>query len=107
VSRTSADPSPGPPERSTRPQLLFFSSHRSGRCRRVDGFLALILQRRRNHQTFKVIRVTVEESPALSAAFGITQVPTLLVLADSDVKARLEAPDSRAEIQDALSPWLR
>ena len=40
-----------------KPRLVFFHSAASGHCRRVEGFLAQVLQRRRNHGTFKVVRV--------------------------------------------------
>src|SRR5262249_12317282 len=32
------------------PQLVFFHSSLSGACRRAEGFLAQVLQRRRNHE---------------------------------------------------------
>src|SRR5207244_5894219 len=37
-----------------KPSLLFFHSAASGRCRRVEGFMAQVLQRRSNHETFKI-----------------------------------------------------
>src|SRR5437588_809882 len=42
------------------PGLVFFYSPVSGSCRRVEGFLAQVLQRRRNHGTFKLDRVDEE-----------------------------------------------
>jgi hypothetical protein len=38
--------------RTARPRLLLFHSRVSGRCRRVDAFLAQVLQRRSNHAIF-------------------------------------------------------
>ena len=40
-------------------------------CRRVEGFLAQVLQRRRNHETFKLYRVAQEERPDLVERFEI------------------------------------
>jgi thioredoxin-like negative regulator of GroEL len=97
---------PALPE-AQRPRLLFFYSARSGRCRRVDGFLALVLQRRRNHRTFKVVRVPVEEHPELTAKFRVSRVPTIVVMEDRRIRARLECPKGRSPIEDALRPWLR
>ena len=37
-----------------RPRLVFFYSRQSGRSRRAEGFLAQVLQRRRNFETFDV-----------------------------------------------------
>ena len=36
----------------TKPRLVFFHSSVSGACRRAEGFLAQVLQRRRNHVSF-------------------------------------------------------
>ena len=47
--------SPVGPTSATRPRLIFFTSSLSGQCRRVEGFLAQVLQRRRNHSTFRVL----------------------------------------------------
>ena len=49
------------------PRLVFFHSTLSGHCRRVEGFLAQVLQRRRNHGTFKVLHVAEEERPEARA----------------------------------------
>ena len=62
------------------PRLVFFHSALSGNCRRVEGFLAQVLQRRRNHGTFNVVRVAEEERPDLLERFRIETVPTLVVV---------------------------
>src|SRR5436305_9565266 len=48
-----------------RPGLVYFHSKTSGRSRRVEGYLAQVLQRRRNHDTFKVYAVAQAERPDL------------------------------------------
>jgi thioredoxin-like negative regulator of GroEL len=87
--------------------LVFFHSSVSGQCRRVEGFLAQVLQRRRNHGTFRLYRVDGEERPDLFQRFGVMTVPTLLVLQDRHVRARLERPRGCREIERFLGPWLR
>ena len=67
----------------TQPRLVFFHSGFSGACRRAEGFLAQVLQRRRNHETFKLYRVAQEERPDLVERFGITTLPTLVVNAEN------------------------
>ena len=52
-----------------------------------------MLQRRRNHETFKYYAVAQEERPDLLEKFGITQTPTLVVVEDKNVRARLEAAE--------------
>ena len=59
-------------ERATKPRLIFFTSSLSGQCRRVEGFLAQVLQRRRNHGTFRVLVVDEDERPDLVSRFGVT-----------------------------------
>ena len=67
------------------PGLVFFYSSVSGQCRRVEGFLAQVLQRRRNHGTFRLYRVDEEDRPDLLQRFDITSLPTLVVLQDKHV----------------------
>jgi thioredoxin-like negative regulator of GroEL len=90
-----------------KPILAFFRSDRSGRCKRVDGFLAQVLQRRRNHTSFVIKNVVQEERPDLFERFRIEQVPTLVVIEGRAVRARLVEPRGSAEITLFLSPWLR
>jgi thioredoxin-like negative regulator of GroEL len=88
------------------PRLVFFHSTVSGQCRRVEGFLAQVLQRRRNHGTFKVVRVAEEERPDLLERFKVGDVPTLLVLEGRSVAGRLERPRGCRDIEGFLAPWL-
>jgi len=88
------------------PRLVFFHSALSGNCRRVEGFLAQVLQRRRNHGTFNVVRVAEEDRPDLLERFKIETVPTLVVVEHKAVKGRLERPRGCREIEGFLAPWL-
>jgi thioredoxin-like negative regulator of GroEL len=94
-------------ERITKPRLIFFTSSVSGQCRRVEGFLAQVLQRRRNHGTFRVVLVNEDERPDLIARFGISALPTLVVVDGRTERARLEQPRGCKQIEALLSPWLR
>jgi thioredoxin-like negative regulator of GroEL len=88
------------------PRLVFFHSTVSGHCRRVEGFLAQVLQRRRNHGTFKVVRVSEQERPDLLERFKVADVPTIVVVEGNSVAARLERPRGCRDIEGFLSPWL-
>jgi thioredoxin-like negative regulator of GroEL len=90
-----------------KPGLVFFHSAVSGRCRRVEGYLAQVLQHRRNHETFKYYAVACEQRPDLLEKFGIVQMPTLVVVEDKVVRARLEVPKGCREIETFLAPWLQ
>lgn len=88
-------------------RLVFFRSDTSGRCRRVEGFVAQVLQRRRNHETFAVVPVSQEKQPELFERFRIDKVPTLVVVEGNAIQGRLELPRSCREIETFLAPWLR
>jgi hypothetical protein len=91
----------------TRPRLLFFYSRQSGRSRRTEGFLAQVLQRRRNYRTFRGHRIEASERPELVDRLRVERVPTLLVVDEKRVRVRVEEPRGCAEIEKALRPWLR
>lgn len=89
------------------PKLVVFYSARSGSSRRADGFLAQVLQRRGNHETFRLLRVDADERVDLVERFGVTEIPTLLVIDEGRVRGRLSRPRGCAQITDLLSPWLK
>lgn len=95
------------PEQQQTPLLVFVHSELSGRCRRAEGFLAQVLQRRRNHETFRLRRLSAEERPDLVERFRVDTLPTLLVVEDKVVRARLENPRGCREIAAFLEPWLK
>src|SRR6478735_2074453 len=101
-----ATAAPAVPHVARKPGLVFFHSSVSGSCRRAEGFLAQVLQRRRNHETFKLYRVAEEERPDLVDRFGIETLPTLVVVEGKCVRAKLERPRGCREIETFLGPWL-
>ena len=90
-----------------KPTLIFFKSATEGRSRRAEGYLAQVLQRRRNHETFAVHHIAREERPDLLERFRIEQTPTLVVVEDKRVRGRLSQPRGCEEIQTFLAPWLK
>jgi thioredoxin-like negative regulator of GroEL len=90
-----------------RPRLVFFYSAASGRSRRAEGFLAQVLQRRRNHDTFDLVRVEVGRRPDLAERFRVDVVPTFVVVQGRRVRRRIVTPGGCREIEQALAPWLR
>ena len=93
--------------KTARPLLIFFTSATDGRCRRAEGYLAQVLQRRRNHDTFSLRYVPQEERPDLLERFRIGTTPTLVVVDQKVVRGRLVQPRGCEEIQTFLAPWLR
>jgi thioredoxin-like negative regulator of GroEL len=94
-------------QHTQQPGLVFVYSPVSGACRRAEGFLAQVLQRRRNHGTFRLYRVDEQERPDLVQRFGIETMPTLVVVEDKVVRARLERPRGCREIESFLAPCLK
>ena len=105
ASISQPDPQPNAqPEQ--RPRLVFFYSPLSGRCRRVEGFIAQVLQRRRNHETFDLVRVSVERRPDLAEKFRVEEVPTICVVDGRKLRRRIVAPKGCRELEEQLEPWL-
>jgi thioredoxin-like negative regulator of GroEL len=95
------------PQPENRPRLVFFYSPLSGRCRRVEGFIAQVLQRRRNHDTFELVRVSIERRPDLAEKFRIEHVPTICVVDGRKLRRTIVAPRGCRELERELEPWLR
>ena len=98
----SRTPLPG----ADRPTLCFFYSPTSGPSRRVEAFLAHVLQRGQKHRTFAVHRVNCDEHPELVERYAVKQMPTLIVIENRRVLGRLEGRCGRREIEELLEPWL-
>ena len=90
-----------------RPQLLFFHDPTDGRARRTEGFLAQVLQHRRNHDVVTVRRIDVRAYPDVVERFAVQATPALVVVHDKRVQGRVELPRGCKEIATLLQPWLR
>ena len=89
-----------------RPRLVFFYSPLSGRCRRVEGFIAQVLQRRQNHETFELVRVSIDRWPDLAEKFRVEQVPTVCVVEGRKLRRTIVSPRGCRELERELEPWL-
>ena len=89
------------------PKLVFFTDARSGECRRVESWVAHVMQSRRNHRRVKLVMVDSDARPDLVAKFGVTRVPTFVVVHRKVAKGRLESPRGIQEIAALLEPWLQ
>ena len=91
---------------TARPSLYFVYSPTSGPSRRAEGFLAQVLQRRQNHRAFVVKRINCVDRPDLAEKLGAKTVPSLVVVENRRVRARLEGVTGCKEIEQLLAPWL-
>ena len=92
--------------RTQRPHLLFVYGRTSGLSRKIEGYVAQVLQHRHNHDTFRFTRICAEDQPELVEQLGVSALPAILVLERNKVQARLVAPKTRYAIVEALEPWL-
>jgi thioredoxin 1 len=99
-------PAAAPSRHEERPRLLFFYSPVSGHCRRAEGYLAQVLQRRQNHDTFELVRIAVDRRPDLAERFHVDAVPTLFVVEGRKVMRRIVSPSGCRELKEQLAPWL-
>jgi len=89
-----------------KPKLLFFHSLRSGPSRRAEGYLAQVLQRGHNHDTFQLHRIAQEESPEVAERLRVVTFPTFLIVEGKAIRGRLEQPRGAKAIEQFLLPWL-
>ena len=104
VAAEAAQPVAAP---EARPTLVFLYSRLSGLSRRAEGFLAQVLQRRSNHNTFALRTIEYETHLELAARLGVVQPPALVVIEDKRVRGRLEQPRGCMQIAALLEPWLK
>jgi thioredoxin-like negative regulator of GroEL len=95
------------PPKTAKPRLLFFYAPATGASVRVDGYLAQVLQRRHNHNTFVITRIDVTRHPELAERFRVSTTPSICVVDGNRVAARAEKPRGATELQQLLRPWLR
>jgi thioredoxin-like negative regulator of GroEL len=87
-----------------RPLLVFFYSQRSGPARRMESLLAHLARKER--ERMRVRRVDVEQRPEVAARFRVREVPTLALVKERKVVARLEGRVSSPRIEAMLADHL-
>jgi thioredoxin 1 len=108
VSLRSARPDPLKEESvvpdDSKPLLVFFCSERSGPARRMESLLAHLARKERERLVVK--RVDVEQRPELAQRFEVEEVPTLVLVKDKRVVARLTGRASAPKIERMIEPHL-
>ncbi len=88
----------------SRPLLVFFWSERSGPARRMESLLAHIARKERGR--LRVRQVDADASPEVVERFKVDVVPTLVLVKDKHVVARLDGRTSAPRIEKMLAPYL-
>ena len=86
------------------PQLVFFTSHRSGPARRMESLLAHIARKERGR--LRVSKVDVDERPDLAQRFRVDQVPSLALVVDRRLVSRLDGRATAPRIESMLEAHL-
>jgi thioredoxin len=88
-----------------RPLLVFFTSRRSGPARRMESLLAHIARKERD--ALRVRKVDVDERPDVARRFRIAEVPSLALVKEHRVVAKLEGRSTQPKIESMLHAHLR
>ena len=86
-----------------RPQLVFFTSRRSGPARRMESLLAHLARKERSR--LRVSKVDVDRRPDLARRFRVAQVPSLALVVDKRVVARIDGRATSPRIEAMLEPY--
>jgi thioredoxin 1 len=87
-----------------RPQLVFFTSARSGPARRMESLVAHLARKERDR--LRVIQVDVDGAPAVAKKLRVEDVPTLVLVVDRKAVARLTGRVSAPKIEAMLERHL-
>lgn len=90
--------------RAETPLLAFFTEARSGPARRMESLLAHLARKER--ERLRVTRVDIAEKPQIAERLNVDTVPTLLLIKDKRVVARLEGRVSAPRIERLLEEHL-
>lgn len=86
------------------PMLLFFTASTSGPARRMESLLAHLARKERAR--LRIARIDTAQSPEWVERLGIDEVPTLVLVKDRRLVARLEGRASAPQIERLITPHL-
>jgi thioredoxin-like negative regulator of GroEL len=84
----------------SRPQLVFFTSARSGPARRMESLVAHLARKERSR--LRVVQVDVDIARDIADRLGVDDVPTLVLLVQKKPVARLTGRVSAPKIEAML-----
>ena len=86
------------------PTLVFFTAETSGPARRMESLLAHVA--RRDRERLKVRRVDADRHPKLVEKFAVATIPSLVLVVDKKVVARIDGRASMPQIERLLDEHL-
>lgn len=89
---------------AAQPLLVFFTAGSSGPARRMESLLAHVARRERHR--LRTTSVDVEKRPDLAQRFDVGTIPTLVLVKEKRVVAKLEGRASAPAIEEMLTEHL-
>jgi thioredoxin-like negative regulator of GroEL len=86
------------------PALLFFTNRRSGPARRMESLLAHLARKERGR--LRISRIDADASPEWVERLRVGEIPTLILVSERRVAARLEGRVSAPQIERMVAPYL-
>ncbi len=86
------------------PTLLFLRKRQSGASRRMESLVAWVKVTKKRR--LRVVDVDVDRSPALARELEVGVFPSLVLIKDGQVVARLEGRATGRQIDDLIRPYL-
>jgi thioredoxin-like negative regulator of GroEL len=87
-----------------KPLLLFFTTARSGPARRMESLLAHLARKERAR--LRISRIDADSSARLAERLHVEQIPTLILVKDKKIVARVEGRASAPQIERMVAPHL-
>jgi thioredoxin 1 len=89
---------------SEKPVIVDFWAEWCGPCRAVAPVLAEIARERADD--LRVVKVNIDEEPALAQRYGIMSIPTLMLFASGEEKARMVGARGKDVLLKEIEPHL-
>jgi thioredoxin-like negative regulator of GroEL len=86
------------------PALLFFWRRQDGASRKMESLVAWVKVTQKKR--LQVIEVDADRQPSLARSLSVRRIPSLVVVKDRRVVARLEGRATGRQIDDLIRPHL-